>query len=124
MITKPYTLSDPSPLHYYGTKPKDLTSHLLLFGYVGHTGRWTFGDYAAWDATGPVTPPPGHALTLLHRLAADPGIVAIMERNQWRVGRLSEMPPEGEFPTPPAKHVVGWSEVGRLSRLAWLEPAS
>ena len=32
---------------------------------------------------------------MLHRLAADPGIVAVMERNQWSVGRLSEMPPEG-----------------------------
>ena len=34
------------------------------------------------------------ALKLLHRLAADPGIVAIMRAHRWTVGRLSEMPPE------------------------------
>ena len=34
-------------------------------------------------------------MKLLHRLASDKAIVKIMEENKWRVGKLSEMPPEG-----------------------------
>lgn len=40
-------------------------------------------------------PPPSHALALLRRLANDPGIVGIMEKHNWSVGMLKEMPPEG-----------------------------
>lgn len=36
------------------------------------------------------------ALALLHRLAADPGIAGVMQARRWRVGLLSEMPPEGK----------------------------
>ncbi|KAK9804353.1 hypothetical protein WJX72_008599 [[Myrmecia] bisecta] len=43
-----------------------------------------------------LTPPPSEALKLLHRLAADPGIVGIMNKHRWTVGLLSEMPPEGK----------------------------
>jgi hypothetical protein len=32
----------------------------------------------------------------LHRLASDPGINGVMRRHGWRVGLLSEMPPEGK----------------------------
>ena len=49
-----------------------------------------------------MTPPPAQALALLHRLAADRGIVGVMQRRQWSVGCLSEMPPEGESSR------VGW----------------
>ncbi len=41
-----------------------------------------------------VQPPATEAMKLLHRLAADPGIVAIMRAHHWTVGKLSEMPPE------------------------------
>jgi hypothetical protein len=41
------------------------------------------------------TPPPSHALALLRRLANDAGIKAIMEKHNYRVGLLNEMPPEG-----------------------------
>ena len=43
-----------------------------------------------------MTPPPAQALALLYRLAADRGIIGVMQRRQWSVGCLSEMPPEGE----------------------------
>ena len=43
-----------------------------------------------------MTPPPAQALALLHRLAADRGIVGVMQRRQWSVGGLREMPPVGE----------------------------
>lgn len=35
------------------------------------------------------------------RLAADPGIVAVMARHRWSVGLLSEMPPEGKVGVSP-----------------------
>eukprot|EP00775_Hariotina_reticulata_P012109 gene12109-12248_t len=41
-------------------------------------------------------PAPSAALRLLHQLAADPAISAVMESHGWRVGLLSEMPPEGK----------------------------
>lgn len=41
------------------------------------------------------TPPPTKALSLLRRLANDPGIVGIMKKHDWRIGLLEEMPPEG-----------------------------
>ena len=41
------------------------------------------------------TPPPPKALSLLRRLANDPGIVGIMKKHDWRIGLLEEMPPEG-----------------------------
>ena len=65
-------------------------------------GQWTFGEYRAWEDAAAVTPPPAQALALLHRLAADRGIVGVMQRRQWSVGCLSEMPPEGESSR------VGW----------------
>jgi hypothetical protein len=44
----------------------------------------------------PGAPAPSSALRLLHQLAADPAIAAVMEAHGWRVGLLSEMPPEGK----------------------------
>jgi hypothetical protein len=43
-----------------------------------------------------LSPPPSQARALLHRLASDPGINGVMHRHGWRVGLLSEMPPEGK----------------------------
>ncbi|XP_042038244.1 DNA-dependent metalloprotease WSS1 homolog 2-like [Salvia splendens] len=42
-----------------------------------------------------LNPPASKALELLHKLASDPGIVAIMNKHRWRVGILTEMAPEG-----------------------------
>lgn len=41
----------------------------------------------------PGAPPPSAALALLHKLASDPAIAAVMERHGWTVPLLSEMPP-------------------------------
>ncbi|KAK9799763.1 hypothetical protein WJX73_001696 [Symbiochloris irregularis] len=59
------------------------------------TGQYVFHKFQAWAAPG-LAPPPSEALKLLHRLAADPGIVGIMNKHRWAVGMLSEMPPEGK----------------------------
>eukprot|EP00892_Ulva_mutabilis_P005169 jgi/Ulvmu1/3023/UM015_0063.1 len=60
------------------------------------TGPYTFQKYYALPAheLEGAYPPPRKALELLHRLAADPGIVGIMQQNQFAVGCLSEMPPQ------------------------------
>ena len=65
-------------------------------------GPYTFASFRALSASQVLTPPSAAALRLLHRLACDPGIVSIMTQRRWRVGLLSEMPPEGK---------VGLSEV-------------
>lgn len=63
-------------------------------------GPHTFQRYEAWQRSG-LTPPPSEALKLLHRLAADPGIVGVMGKHKWTVGLLSEMPPEGKVGVSP-----------------------
>ena len=40
-------------------------------------------------------------MKLLHSLAADPGIVGVMNKHGWAVGKLSEMPPEGKVGVSP-----------------------
>lgn len=36
------------------------------------------------------------AEALLRRLGSDPGVVGVMRKHKWRVGKLCEMPPEGK----------------------------
>jgi hypothetical protein len=43
-----------------------------------------------------LTPSPAAAMELLQQLAGDAAIVAVMRQRGWRVGLLSEMPPEGK----------------------------
>jgi hypothetical protein len=64
------------------------------------SGPYTFQRYEAWQRPG-LAPPPTEALKLLHRLAADPGIVGVMSEHKWTVGLLSEMPPEGKVGVSP-----------------------
>jgi hypothetical protein len=54
--------------------------HLLMYA-----GPYTFQRFQTWDDL-PMDafPSPAHALKLLHRLAADRGIVAIMAKHKWR----------------------------------------
>ncbi|GJP59275.1 hypothetical protein CLOP_g10175 [Closterium sp. NIES-67] len=59
-------------------------------------GPYTFHEFRTWQLPGTeMRPPVAEALALLHRLAADPGIVAVMQRRRWSVRLLSELPPEG-----------------------------
>lgn len=57
-------------------------------------GAFSFGRYEVLQ--GALYPPPSTALQLLYRLANDVGIIGIMEKHRWKVGLLSEMPPEGK----------------------------
>ena len=54
-----------------------------------------FSRFEEWNYPG-LNPSPSQARALLHRLAADPGILGVMKKHGWKVGLLSEMPPEGK----------------------------
>ncbi|XP_057786523.1 uncharacterized protein LOC131003968 [Salvia miltiorrhiza] len=59
-------------------------------------GNYIFCDFRTLSLPGVVlNPPASKALELLHKLASDPGIVAIMNKHRWRVGILTEMAPVG-----------------------------
>ncbi|XP_015061587.1 uncharacterized protein LOC107007476 isoform X2 [Solanum pennellii] len=59
-------------------------------------GPYVFGDFRTLHLPGiELNPPASKALKLMHKLAADPGIVAIMNKHRWRVGIMTEMAPEG-----------------------------
>ncbi|KAJ9560864.1 hypothetical protein OSB04_006024 [Centaurea solstitialis] len=59
-------------------------------------GNYIFGGFKTLDLPGvQLNPPASEALRLMHTLAADRGIVAVMNKHQWRVGIMTEMAPEG-----------------------------
>ncbi|KAL2493581.1 DNA-dependent metalloprotease WSS1-like protein [Forsythia ovata] len=59
-------------------------------------GSYIFSDFQTLNIPGiQLNPPASEALKLLHMLASDPGIVAIMNKHRWRVGILTEMAPVG-----------------------------
>ncbi|KAK9284353.1 hypothetical protein L1049_023524 [Liquidambar formosana] len=63
-------------------------------------GTYVFCDFLTLQIPGiELYPPPSEALKRMHMLAADPGIVAIMNKVLldaiWRVGIMTEMAPEG-----------------------------
>lgn len=59
-------------------------------------GNYIFGDFKTLDLPGiELNPPASEALRLMHTLAADRGIVAVMNKHRWRVGIMTEMAPEG-----------------------------
>lgn len=66
-------------------------------------------------ASSPRPPSSSHALDLLRRVANDPGIVAIMNKYDWKVGSLAEMPPEGMVGVDPVC-ILGYNE-GMGSRI-------
>ncbi|CBI28887.3 unnamed protein product, partial [Vitis vinifera] len=59
-------------------------------------GNYIFCDFRTLELPGIVlNPPASEALKRMHMLAADPGIVAIMNKHRWRVGIMTEMAPVG-----------------------------
>lgn len=59
-------------------------------------GPYVFCDFRTLHLPGiELNPPASKALKLMHKLAADPGVVAIMNKHRWRVGIMTEMAPEG-----------------------------
>ncbi|KAI3852265.1 hypothetical protein MKW92_022740 [Papaver armeniacum] len=70
--------------------------------YRSHTklklpqGNYIFCDFRTLQIPGiELNPPASEALKRMHRLAADPGIVAIMNKHRWRVGIMTELAPVG-----------------------------
>ncbi|CAN4094212.1 unnamed protein product [Withania somnifera] len=66
-------------------------------------GPCVFCDFRTLHLPGiELNPPASKALKLMHKLAADPGIVSIMNKHRWRVGIMTEMAPEGYVGISPA----------------------
>ncbi|KAK1567686.1 hypothetical protein Q3G72_015211 [Acer saccharum] len=59
-------------------------------------GPYIFCDFRTLQLPGvELNPPASEALKRMHMLAADPGIVAIMNKHRWRVGIMTELAPVG-----------------------------
>ncbi|XP_024181381.1 uncharacterized protein LOC112187008 isoform X2 [Rosa chinensis] len=59
-------------------------------------GPYIFSDFRTLQLPGiELNPPASEALKIMHMLAADPGIVAIMNKHCWHVGIMTEMAPVG-----------------------------
>ncbi|KAL0311279.1 UNVERIFIED_CONTAM: hypothetical protein Sangu_2422600 [Sesamum angustifolium] len=72
-------------------------------------GPYIFGSGLCLALIRLLNPPASRALELLHRLASDPGIVAIMNKHRWRVGILTEMAPVGYVGVSP-KCILGFNK--------------
>ncbi|KAK6142446.1 hypothetical protein DH2020_022794 [Rehmannia glutinosa] len=73
-------------------------------------GTYIFCDFQTLSLPGiELNPPASKALELLHKLASDPGIVAIMNKHHWRVGILTEMAPVGYVGVSP-KCILGFNK--------------
>ncbi|KAI3465599.1 hypothetical protein Pfo_022262 [Paulownia fortunei] len=73
-------------------------------------GTYIFCDFRTLSLPGiELDPPASKALVLLHKLASDPGIVAIMNKHRWRVGILTEMAPIGYVGVSP-KCILGFNK--------------
>ncbi|KAL8506848.1 hypothetical protein ACS0TY_017662 [Phlomoides rotata] len=73
-------------------------------------GTYIFCDFRTLNLPGiELDPPASRALALLHKLASDPGIVAIMNKHRWRVGILTEMAPVGYVGVSP-KCILGFNK--------------
>ncbi|XP_051135266.1 uncharacterized protein LOC127254282 [Andrographis paniculata] len=73
-------------------------------------GNYIFCDFQTLSLPGiELNPPASKALNLLHKLASDPGIVAIMNKHRWRVGLLTELAPVGYVGVSP-KCILGFNK--------------
>lgn len=73
-------------------------------------GPYTFCDFRTLQVPGiELHPPASEALKRMHMLAADPGIVAIMNKYRWRVGIMTEMAPVGYVGVTP-KCILGFNK--------------
>jgi hypothetical protein len=59
----------------------------------------------AWQ----LNPPPQQALRIMHKLASDPGIIAIMKKHRWQVGVMTELAPVGYVGVSP-KCLLGFNK--------------
>ncbi|CAN0897516.1 DNA-dependent metalloprotease WSS1 homolog 2 [Linum grandiflorum] len=73
-------------------------------------GSYIFCDFRTLAIPGiELNPPPSEALKRMHMLAADPGIIAIMNKHRWRVGIMTEMAPIGYVGVSP-KCILGFNK--------------
>ncbi|KAK7823098.1 ubiquitin and wlm domain-containing metalloprotease [Quercus suber] len=73
-------------------------------------GRYIFRDFRTLEIPGvELNPPASEALRIMHTLAADPGIVAIMNKHHWCVGIMTEMAPIGYVGISP-KCILGFNK--------------
>lgn len=73
-------------------------------------GNYIFCDFRTLSLPGvELDPPASKALELMHKLASDPGIVAIMNKHRWRVGIMTEMAPVGYVGISP-KCILGFNK--------------
>ncbi|XP_075670514.1 uncharacterized protein LOC142640340 [Castanea sativa] len=73
-------------------------------------GRYIFHDFRTLEIPGvELNPPASEALRIMHMLAADPGIVAIMNKHHWCVGIMTEMAPIGYVGISP-KCILGFNK--------------
>ncbi|XP_057953623.1 uncharacterized protein LOC131147957 [Malania oleifera] len=73
-------------------------------------GTYIFCNFRTLQIPGvELNPPASEALKRMHMLAADPGIVAIMNKHRWRVGIMTEMAPVGYVGVSP-KCILGFNK--------------
>lgn len=73
-------------------------------------GPYVFCEFRTLEIPGvKLNPPPSEALKRMHMLAADPGIVAVMNKHRWRVGIMTEMAPIGYVGVSP-KCILGFNK--------------
>jgi hypothetical protein len=74
------------------------------------SGPYTFSAFRTLQLPGvELNPPPAQALAVLHKLASDPGIVAIMKTHRWQVGVMTELAPVGYVGVSP-KCLLGFNK--------------
>lgn len=73
-------------------------------------GPYIFCEFRTLELPGiKLNPPPSKALRLMHILACDPGIIAIMNKHRWRVGIMTELAPVGYVGISP-KCILGFNK--------------
>ncbi|XAR68145.1 hypothetical protein NMG60_11003177 [Bertholletia excelsa] len=73
-------------------------------------GSYIFCEFRTLQLPGiQLNPPASEALKRMHMLAADPGIVAIMNKHRWQVGIMTEMAPVGYVGVSP-KCILGFNK--------------
>ncbi|XP_054818057.1 uncharacterized protein LOC129317716 isoform X2 [Prosopis cineraria] len=73
-------------------------------------GPYIFSEFRTLEIPGmELNPPPSEALKRMHMLAADPGIVAIMNKHRWHVVIMTEMAPIGYVGVSP-KCILGFNK--------------
>ncbi|XP_059662929.1 uncharacterized protein LOC132308742 [Cornus florida] len=73
-------------------------------------GQYIFCDFRTLHIPGlELNPPASEALKRMHMLAADPGIVSIMNKHRWRVGIMTELAPVGYVGVSP-KCILGFNK--------------